>query len=153
VRKLSDDDLDKPMIRSGERFIDKFSWSDHMYDGRVDPSRRTYVYERKGRIQGFVSFKLMARGSGLLIDEVAVDRRCQGSGIGGMLMRWAETCGRNEHCLNVQLWSAEDRKGWYGKMGYQLAGKEMTLDGVKFLLMTKKMLYNLPDDDVLTMGA
>jgi len=67
-------------------------------------------------------------------------------------MRWAETCGRNAHCGAIELWGVDDRKEWYEKRGYGACGEALVLDGTRFHLMRKKLLYNLPDDGVLTTG-
>jgi GNAT superfamily N-acetyltransferase len=148
VRKLSEDDTAKPMITCGEDFIDKFSWSDFLYEMRVDSRRRTYLYERHGAIQGLVSFRLISEEE-ILLDTLAVGKAFQGQGIAGHLMRWMETCCRNAHCAAINLWGVESQRDFYEHMGYRICGKEMILDGVRFFLMGKKVLYNLPDEDVL----
>jgi len=152
VRKLSDRDQGRSMIHSGEHFIDKFSWSDFLYEMWVDRRRKAYLYERGGTIRGLISFRLTP-GESILIDTLGVDKTFQKQGVAGHLMRWGETCGRNAHCGTIQLWSIERRKSWYEKRGYKAFGAEMDLDGEKFHLMAKKVLYNLPEDDVLTMGS
>jgi N-acetylglutamate synthase-like GNAT family acetyltransferase len=139
------------MITSGEPFIDKFSWGDLLYEMRVDSYRRTYVYERKGQIQGFVSFRVEL-GESVLVDTLAVDEKRHKQGLGGHLIRWSETCGRNADCSTVRLWAVDSRKDWYERQGYERRGEKMVLDGVGFHLMDKRLLYNLPDDHVLTMG-
>ena len=152
VRKLCDGDQGRPMISCGEGFIDRFSWSDLLYEVRVDHRRKTYVYERGGCIQGLVSLRLVP-GDDILIDTLGVDKAFQRQGIAGHLVRWAETCGRNAHCAVTRLWGLEQRRFWYEKQGYETSGDQMVLDGAGFYLMSKKLLYNLPDDDVLTMGS
>lgn len=149
VRTLSDEDLGKPMVNTGESFIDKFTWSDLMYEMRVEPRRRTYLYERKGVIQGFISFRL-GKGRALLVDTLGVDKQFQRQGIAGYLLRWAETYGRHRRCRSIALWGVEQRAEWYQKRGFQTLGNEMILDGDRFLLMSKKLLYNLPDEMPLT---
>jgi hypothetical protein len=152
VRKLADGDQAQPKIACGQDFVDKFSWGDLCYEMTIDPRRQTYVYERNGGIKAFVSFRVTA-GDDILLDTIAVDKSCHNQGIAGNLMRWTETCGRNSHCATIHLWAVDNRKDWYAKRGYEFCGKELILDEVKFHLMRKKLLYNLPDDHVLTMGA
>jgi len=151
VRKLAEEDDTRPMIKCGEDFIDKFSWGDLLYEMRVDQRRRTYLYERNGDVQGFVSFRLTP-GETILVDTLGVDRTFQRQGVAGHLMRWAETCGRNAHCGAIELWGVDGRKEWYEKRGYGACGEALVLDGTRFHLMRKKLLYNLPDDGVLTTG-
>jgi hypoxanthine-guanine phosphoribosyltransferase/GNAT superfamily N-acetyltransferase len=146
VRKLITNDQTRPMIASGATFIDKFSWSDLMYETKVDSHRRTYVYEQNGEIKGFISFKLTTGGS-VLVDTIGVDKRFHGKDIGGCLMRWAETCARHADCLEMRLWSVEDSVEFYKNQGYKFFGDKMTLDGTPFHLMGKKVLYNLNDEE------
>lgn len=152
VRKLADADKARPKMLCEREFIDKFSWSDLIYEIRVDPHRQTYVYEQ-GQMKGYVSFRITA-GEEILIDTLAVDKDCQKQGVGGNLIRWAETCARNHHCEMIYLWAVDDRKEWYHEKGYEFCDEEpLLLDDITFHFMRKKLLYNLPDDDVLTMGA
>ena len=152
VRKLADADQALPKISCEKDFIDKFSWGDLIYEMRVDPRRQTYVYEHQGKIKGFVNLRIIP-GDDILVDIIAVDRKCKKQGIGGNLMRWAETCGRNNHCATIRLWAVDDRKEWYSDKGYEFCNdKPLVLDGITFHLMRKKLLYNLPDDNVMTMG-
>jgi GNAT superfamily N-acetyltransferase len=152
VRKLADADQAHHKILCGRDFVDKFSWGDLWYEMTIDPRRQTYVYQRNGNIKAFVSFRVTS-GDDILLDTIAVDKSCQGQGIAGNLMRWTETCGRNSHCATIHLWAVDDRSDWYAKRGYDFCDKELLLDGMRFHLMRKKLLYNLPDDHVLTMGA
>ncbi len=147
VRELEDTDQAKSKPVCGETCIDKFSWGDLLYEMRTDPHRKTYVYERQGRIMGYVNFRITP-GEAIFVDVVAVDRSCQKQDIGGSLMRWTETCGRNCHCGTIHLWAIDDRKPWYSrKLGYSCYDKPHVLDGTTFHPMRKKLLYNLPDDD------
>ena len=153
VRELENTDQAKPKPVCGEKCIDKFSWGDLLYEMRTDPHRKTYVYERQGRIMGYVNFRLTPEEA-VFVDVVAVDASCQNQDVGGSLMRWTETCGRNCHCTTIHLWAIDDRKPWYsGKFGYSCYDKPHVLDGTTFHPMRKKLLYNLPDDDSLTTGS
>ncbi len=153
VRKLSEKDGETAKFSSGQDAIDKWSWSDYFYEGSVDPWRKTYVYERNGAMIAYVSFKLKPSKM-LFVDAVAVDKSFHGQGIGGYLLRWAETCGRHAHCCDVSLWALRERASWYQKhFGFaQLNRKPMSIDGSEFVFMGKKLLYNLPDEDTLVMG-
>jgi GNAT superfamily N-acetyltransferase len=145
VRKLSEEDLEKPMVQTGEDFIDKFTWSEYKYEMEADPRRRTYLYERGGVLQGFVSFR-HSRGKALLVDTLGVGRQYQKQGIAGHLLRWAETYGRHTGRRAVLLWGVEQQKDFYEKRGFRALGKSMTVDGARFFLMGRKLLYDLPDD-------
>ena len=153
VRKLSERDNETAKFSSGEEAIDKWSWADYFYEGRIDQWRKTYVYERNGSIIAYVSFKIEP-GKMLFVDAVAVDKNSHGQGVGGSLVRWAETCGRHAHCCEVSLWALHERVDWYRKhFGFRsLDKKPMDLDGSTFIFMGKKLLYNLPDEDPLVMG-
>ena len=148
VRTLAFEDLDKPMVQTGEHFIDKFTWSDLWYEMRADRRRKTYLYERTGEIQGFVSFRV-GKARGVLVDTLGVGRQHQRQGIAGALLRWVETLGRHRRCRSLSLWGVEQRREWYENRGFQARGSQMVLDGVKFYMMRKKLLYSLPDDELI----
>lgn len=152
VRKLADADQRRAKVVSGEDFVDKFSWGDLLYEMMTDSRRQTYVYERNGGIQAFVNFRIVP-GDDVLIDALVTDKSCQGQGIAGNLMRWAETYARNHHCATVHLWAVDEKKDFYKKRGYEPCGQKRTLDDTTYHFMRKKLLYNLPDDHVHTMGA
>jgi len=150
-RKIAESDMTKPMISTGRDFIDREHWSDYWYEGRTDPRRQTYLYEVAGEICGFISFR-MGDGSKIVVDNIGVDKSKQDCRVGGHLMRWAEHLARHGTCARMELWAIDDRVPWYQKMGYEVVpNEELQLENDKFLLMTKKLLYNLPDDDVLCM--
>jgi hypoxanthine-guanine phosphoribosyltransferase len=149
MRILSAEDCGMKMVCTGKTFIDKFDWSDLLYEMRVDHKRRTYLYERGGAIQGFVSFRLK-RNRTLLVDTLGTDRQAQGQGIAGHMLRWVEILGRHQRCGAIDLWAIAERRPWYETRGFEARGTRLVLDGETFLLMRRKLLYNLPDD--LMMG-
>lgn len=152
-RKISEEDASRKMIETGRDFIDKITWEDRLYEVATDPGKHVYLYEQNGEVCGFVSFRL-PRNRTLLIDEVAVDLRYRGQRLGGHLMRWAEHFGRHRNCTAVELWAVADRVGWYKDLGYEPSGKPpLKIGGHEFWFMRKKLLYNLADDDTLTMGS
>jgi len=134
-------------------FIDKFSWADRWYEMSTDPSRHVYLHELDGTICGFVGFRLR-KGKTSFIDEVGVDEKFKGRGLGGHLMRWAEHCARHRNCGRVELLSVDDEVEWYKYLGYSLVStKPLRISGHEFHLMDKKLLYNLADDETLDMGG
>lgn len=152
-RKLSSDDLNREMIRSGEDFIDKVSWEYRWYELVTDQNRHIYVHEHNGKIAGFVSFKFTSEKA-VLIDEVAVDRTHKGKGLGGHLMRWAEHFARHKDCSEIQLWAVDANIEFYRSHGYRQTGDSpLSLSGHQFCMMRKKLLYNLAGEQTLAMGT
>lgn len=119
----------------------------------TDPGKHVYLHEQNGSICGFVSFRF-PRNRTLLIDEIAVDSKYRGQKLGAHLMRWAEHCGRHRNCTAIELWGVGDKVEWYRKLGYELSGRPaLRIAGREFLLMHKKVLFNLANDDTLSMGG
>lgn len=152
-RKISEEDASREMIETGADFIDKITWEDRLYDVATDPGKHVYLHEQNGSICGFVSFRF-PRNRTLLIDEIAVDRKYQGQQLGGHLMRWAEHCGRHRNCTAIELWAVEGKVKWYKNLGYEPSEKPpLKIAGREFRLMHKKVLFNLANDDTLSMGS
>jgi GNAT superfamily N-acetyltransferase len=144
IRRLREEDLNKPYVRTGHDDYDRLSWSDHWYDVRTDPRRRVYVYEHGGRLLGVLSFILREKTS-VLIDLVARDGDAQRKGIGGHLVRWAITQGRCACCPVADLWSEPRAVEAYRRLGFDEAGGQtMELGNTTLHRMRMKLLYNLP---------
>jgi hypoxanthine phosphoribosyltransferase/N-acetylglutamate synthase-like GNAT family acetyltransferase len=149
-RKLFEDDMSKPMITTGEKFIDQVEWASYWYENQVDLNRHTYVYELNGKICGFVSFRLDNKR--IVVDNVATDKEIAKQGIGGFLMRWVEHFARHLNCQEMYLWAIEGRIPWYQKMGYEQRNeKTLTLGQETFVEMAKKLQYILPEEQVIAM--
>jgi len=143
LRILSADDVHRhpQSIESGLESIDKMTWADLWYDS-ITKGTQVYLCEDAKRILGFVSFALRD-SNWLFIDAVAIDKKSQGNGLGGSLMRWSETYARAINCLGIELWAISDRVPFYENMGYKEAGPKLDLGPEKYSLMKRKLLYNL----------
>jgi N-acetylglutamate synthase-like GNAT family acetyltransferase/hypoxanthine-guanine phosphoribosyltransferase len=151
-RKLSAEDAERKMIRTGEDFIDKISWEDRLYEIANDTSRQVYLHEKNDAICGFISFRFKD-GKTVFVDEIAIDKNYRKQGLGGHLMRWAEHCARHRDCTKIELWAVDDQVDFYRYLGYESADKRpLRLSKHKFWRMHKKLLYNLANDETLAMG-
>lgn len=146
LRKLKQADvhLTPDHINSGVPSIDKMTWGDLWYEKTVK-STHVYVYELEGKVKSFISFKAQKSGS-LFIDAIASSSELIGAGIGGVLLRWAESWARSANCNEVTLWSIDDpeRISFYKHFGFTLTGETMDLGGgEKYRHMHRVLLYNL----------
>jgi len=141
LRTVSKGDGGRKLHQLGEPFKD-FSLGDLLYDQETK-KYRPYVYEIGNDICGLVSFTRKKKHI-LFIDAWATSVDFQGRGIGGAMMRWAETWGRSNKCNLIELWAFDKAVPTYLKMGYAaVAGREMTLSPIhRYTLMTKKILHN-----------
>ena len=152
-RKLSEGDLAKPMIKSGRAFIDDNTWDYHWYEVQTGRGQHVYVYEIQNQIKGFVSFRYSAEDKTFCIDDVAVDESIRSKKIGSFLLRWAEHWARHANCPHIELWAVDNLVGWYQRKGYKSENvAPLSIYGTLFRKMTKKTLYNLPDEDNRIMG-
>jgi hypothetical protein len=61
-----------------------------------------------------------------------------------MLMRWVENWARNKRLLAIDLFSIEERVGFYQGLGYEVLGeKPLQLGKEVYIKMRRKLLYNL----------
>lgn len=146
LRKLNQNDvhLTPDHIDSGVASIDKITWGDLWYE-KSAKSSQVYVYELNGRIKAFISFKVQQQNA-LFIDAIATSADLIGTGIGGVLMRWAETWARSANCNEVTLWSIDEPKRieFYERFGFTLTGETLTLGiNEKYKHMNRVLLYNL----------
>ncbi|OGP66847.1 MAG: hypothetical protein A2031_06900 [Deltaproteobacteria bacterium RBG_19FT_COMBO_43_11] len=141
-RRLNEEDIKrKPeSINTDVESIAKITWSDLWYQYKT-ASNYIYVYERHGKIFGFISF--LIKKDVLFIDAVVVDNSVRGSGLGGSLMRFAETCARSNNCDSICLWGINDRQDFYKHVGYKPTLNELDLGKEKYIFMQRKLLYNL----------
>lgn len=149
VRRLTQQDVHRTdsHLNAGVASIDGITWADLQYDA-VTKSNLVYVYEHKKRICGFISFNGKV-GKHVFVDAVAVDKSCHKQGIGGHLMRWAETWARSANCYSMELWAINNRIDFYTGLGYKPTGRLMDLGSEKYTQMQRKLLYNLnsPESD------
>ena len=146
VRRLSQEDVRRvpQNLDCGLPSISKMTWGDFFYD--VARGSHVFVYEDMDMIKALISFDLR-EGAELIVDAVAADRTCQGQGLGGHLMRWAETCARHARCQMMKLWAIEDGVGFYKRLDYEEVGEQLDLGDEQYRLMRRRLLYNLPEED------
>jgi len=89
------------------------------YDGQV-ASENVWVLELDGELVGLVV--LIPKPAYLLVDNVAVMPERQCSGLGRMLLAFAEAKARERGYLELQLYTNElmhENLAWYARLGYQ----------------------------------
>lgn len=138
LRTLTPDDTKRRFFKTGESAIEETTFGSLLYE--KERGSNVFVYERKNEICGVLSFTEQSRS--LFIDLVATSRKYHGKGIGGALMRWAETWARSRRFEAVDLWAIQKRVSFYEKRKFKLIDRTINLDGVKFSLMRRPLLYN-----------
>lgn len=148
LRRLSEADLATlPPIVSGTTSLDRTTWEDRWWDMQVtkgaDSQHYTFLFEICGAVVGYLTYTLTPNS--MTIDEVAIAKDLKRKKYGGTLMRWAETVARQSSCAEITLWAIESGVPFYEAQDYRLdqSKSDMTLDGDKFKLMRKKILYHL----------
>lgn len=141
-------------LDTGVKSIDKISWGDLLYEHRAN-GYDVFVVENKGQIAGFIKLKIKD-GASLSIDVIANDQAYRGQGIGGALMRFAETLGRANECKHVDLWAIQSQADFYHKRDFIPCGDPVdTGDDEVYTPMRKALLYHfkLDDDDHSTASS
>lgn len=143
LRMIQAEDVHRPMnLNTDVASIQKISYGDLYYDA-VAHRGLVYLYEQEGEIRGYIHF---TRSNGILeIDTILADENHRGTGIGGAMMRWAETYARSNACASIDLWSIDSQRSFYDKYFFELVdGKPLDLgDGEVYYRMTKRVLYNI----------
>ena len=144
LRELAEQDTARPYLKIGDSEYDKWSWADHWYDMNAQRPWRVFVYEATGKIWAVLKFRI--NNEQLFIDLIATDKRKQGGGIGGHLLRWAETHARCSRCTSVSMWAIENKVEYYKKFKYNhvKGSLPITLGATKYVMMERKLLYSLP---------
>lgn len=128
-------------LDTGVPSLDKISWGDLYYEHRVN-GYDVIVVEDCDQIAGFIKIKIKD-GHTIFIDVVANDKKYRGKGIGGALMRYAETMGRANKLKCVELWSIEDQVPFYQKRKFiSLSQTIDTGGGERYTLMRRPLLYH-----------
>lgn len=141
LRRLNADDVKRRYLRTGVASLDTQTYGDHFYDQEAEGAH-VYVMLSKNKVLGLLKFKL--KGTTLSISLVAAEEDQQGSGIGGALIRWAETWARNHNCKAVELWALEKRVGLYEHFGFARVGRQIgTGGGENYIHMHKSILYHI----------
>ena len=108
------------------------------YNGQV-ASGNVWVLELDGELLGLVV--LVSKPAYMLIDNVAVMPERQRSGLGRMLLAFAEVKARERGYLEVQLYTNEfmhENLAWYARLGYQETSR-MYDSGFKRVFMKKHL--------------
>jgi GNAT superfamily N-acetyltransferase len=140
LKEVSENDLGKSLGQIGPPFEDT-TIGDFLYDKRTK-DYHPYIYEYNGQVAGFIVFG--KKNDVVFIDAWATTQEFRGKGIGGALLRWAETWARSNKCDSIQLWAYEPAIETYAYLGYEFVGNECMLLSAtqKYRLMAKKLLYN-----------
>ncbi|HIC82356.1 MAG TPA: N-acetyltransferase [Kiloniellaceae bacterium] len=101
--------------------------------------KQAYVLEAEGRIAGIL---VLEPGDGsLLLDNIAIDPACQGSGHGRRLMTFAENTARQRGCACVVLYTHElmtENIALYRRYGY-VELERRTVSGFDRVYMEKRV--------------
>ena len=147
IERLGKDYQKWGRVICGVKSMDRASWGDRWFDMAAgEQDRATYLLLRKKNVLGYVTIHRVRRGT-MVIDEVAVGqgKRYRGKGYGGILLRFAETLGRQSDCTAIQLHAIENRVNFYEHFGYQLVPVEpLHLDGETYVLMRKPVVRSGP---------
>lgn len=118
-KRLEKADCSRSPVCSGLKSIDGMSWSDRHYGMLTNENGlATYLCEVGSQIAGFLTFHYEP-GRTFVVDEVAVDRKWQGKGLGGTLVRFADTLARQSSLPRVKLWAIANKTKFYRKYGYK----------------------------------
>lgn len=135
-------------LDTGVASLDKISWGDLYYEHRVN-GYDVIVVEDGDQIAGFIKIKIKD-GHTLFIDVVANDINYRGKGIGGALMRYAETMGRAHKLKCVELWAIENQVSFYEKYGFESLGETIDTGGdERYSIMRRPLLYHFSLADSL----
>lgn len=91
--------------------LDKISWGDLYYEHCAN-GYDVIVVEDGNQLAGYIKLKIKD-GHTLFIDVVANDLGYRKKGIGGALMRYAESMGRAQKLKYVELWAIENQVSHY----------------------------------------
>lgn len=147
-RRINQADSEHPraQLDTGVASIDKISLGDLYYEHRAN-GYDVIVVEDRDKIAGFLKIKAHPKKH-LQLDVIAADQAYKGKGLGGALMRYAETMGRANCCTHIELWSIKDKIEWYEKFGFESTADEINAgSGEIYGLMRKKLLYHFDVND------
>ena len=138
VRKLRTGDTELGLLES----LDSLSKASDLDSGSAraileravaDPSREVFVAESDGRVIGSLTLLVEEKfihGGGMAghIEDVAVDGRAQGRGVGRMLVEHALREAKARGCYKTVLDCSDDLVGFYEKLGFTRRGVCMRVD-------------------------
>jgi GNAT superfamily N-acetyltransferase len=146
-RRIEAEDIKRPQtsLDTGVVSLDKISWGDLFYEYRAN-GYDVIVVEDRDAIAGFLKLKIKP-GNILSIDVIANDKSYQGKGIGGALMRYAETIGRAHESRFVELWAISNQVEFYKRYGFDKTEEVIdTGAGEIYVLMRRALLYQFDLD-------
>jgi GNAT superfamily N-acetyltransferase len=140
LKEVEPADFKKKLLKVGPPFED-LTIGDLLYEKRTR-NYHPYLYELNGQVAGFINFG--KKKNVLFVDAWATAKRFQGKGIGGALLRWAETWGRSNRCDAIELWAFKPAIKTYKHLGFEFLGNNIMKlgTGQSYSLMGKKLLYN-----------
>lgn len=145
-RRIAPEDVARSQcLDTGVASLDKISFGDLYYESAAK-GYDVVIAEDGDNIAGFVKMKVN-EGRRLFIDVIASDAQYRGKGLGGALMRYAETTGRAHCCSHIDLWSIDNQVDFYQSMGYILSGDIIDAgDGEIYRKMSKPLIYSFKDE-------
>jgi GNAT superfamily N-acetyltransferase len=144
-RLVADDAARTQCLDTGVPSLDKISFGDLYYECAAK-GYDVVIAEDGDAIAGFLKMKVDG-GRRLFIDVIANDQKYRGKGLGGALMRYAETTGRASCCTHIDLWAIEDQVEFYQKLGYAHSGEVIDAGGGElYRKMSKPLIYSFTDE-------
>ena len=86
---------------------------------------------------------MMPQGRGMVVENIAVDPRFQGQGLGRMLMAFVEQQARKEQLDEIHLYTNEvmtENLLFYHQLGFEEEGRYMQ-DGYRRVFLRKRLRY------------
>ena len=120
IRPASKDDVPKIVSILNDAYNSPLNLPDD-YEYIEDPSILTFVAELKGEIIGTASIhiiKKINRKIGL-IEDVAIDKRCKGMGIGKLLIKHLVELAKIKGVYKTILNSTKKNEKFYHKIGFK----------------------------------
>ena len=144
-RLVADDASRVECLDTGVASLDKISFGDLYYECAAK-GYDVIIAEEGQAIAGFLKMKV-DEGRRLFIDVIANDQKYRGKGLGGALMRYAETTGRASCCTHIDLWAIEDQVDFYTKLGYAPSNEVIDAGGGElYRKMSKPLIYAFTDE-------
>lgn len=112
----------------------------NLFDEDLDEDRDQYVVIaiRDEKVVACVMIKIIDEVT-VKLRQMAVDEHLQGSGIGSMLIGYAENfCLLNDYYI-IELHARKAVSEFYRKLGYTVVGEEFEEVGIPHLKMTKRL--------------
>ena len=145
-RRLTSEDAARTQcLETGVTSLDKVSFGDLYYECAAK-GYDVIIAEDGDAIAGFLKMKVNER-SRLFIDVIANDKKYRGRGLGGALMRYAETTGRANCCTHIDLWAIDNQVNFYEILGYAPTGDVIDAGGGEiYRKMSKPLIYSFTDE-------